>query len=58
LDLPEEDKNVSKYEGIIIIIDKKKNIYCALLIEIKTMYKMHGTDIQVIKYSINKKYGT
>jgi len=57
LDLPEEDKNVSKY-GVIIIIVKIKNIYCALLIEIKRMYKMHGTDIQVMKYSINKKYGT
>jgi len=47
LELPEDDTNVSKHVGVIINIVKVRNIYCALLAEIKTIYKMHDTYIKI-----------
>jgi len=33
------------------------HLYCALLVEIKTIYKMHGTDITIILVSSANKIG-
>jgi len=50
LELPEDDTNVSKGVGVIIveILLKTIYIYSALLVEIRTIYTMPGTYIKIV----------
>ena len=54
MELPEDDTDVSKHVGVIIMYILLKKLYCALLVEIKTTNKMHSTYIKIKKNSIFK----